>query len=183
MYDDFVDDVLTGDEAKDGKLINPKGPAFVALEADLTAYASKYGDYEYVAAAYYMIAGGYLYLADLYYNLECPPQMDEESCDLFMEYIYETFYPKADNAQAKAITRLEKIQELGVEWGVYNDWIAQAANMLNEIDPTTYPSEKMLIRGKLDSVIYQPVEAMEFSEITEEPEPELGTGEQQQEVE
>jgi TolA-binding protein len=143
QFELFSTGETTGDEASDGLLIKGKQDTLPAFIEEAKAYGESYGVFDSLALYRYLDGAASLYNADLIYSYDCPTNYTEEQCDAFMEIIYEQVYPLADTAQAYAIQRFLFVGELADKMGQHNIWVTKAADILNSLDPFTYPTEKL----------------------------------------
>lgn len=157
-YDAFILLQLTGEEAKDVPLLLDVVPARLSeLEDESNSFIAKYGDFDYSLASLYLVAAAYLYSADLIYNMDCPSNLSEEECDIYMEIVYSEFYPRADAIQEKAIARFDRLTQTAADRKQYNEWVTKSKETLNQLDPFNYPAQKVELPGGTDATIYPDV--------------------------
>ena len=158
-FDAFTAFELTGNEAKDiPVLVQEKPEELAAFEEYGAGFITKFPDFEYVTASYYLIAEAYQWYANTGLAIQCPESMSMEECDIFYEILDTEVFPLFYNVQDKAIARYERIIEFGKEKRQYSDWIEKAQEALNKVDPRTFPAVKREIRGGTDSSVFPEIQ-------------------------
>ena len=82
--------------------------------------------------------------------MEPPPEFDEELQWAYWDILEEQVFPKFYSFQSQSIDRFEKLIELGKTVQRHSDWITRTYEALNELEPSTYPAQKIEISGELD---------------------------------
>jgi hypothetical protein len=147
----YVADELTRDKDEDASLLASKETELLEFVTAAEQFAGTYASFQYVTAAKYLAADSISYFAQLGLSLEPPPEFDEELQWAYWDILEEQVFPKFYSFQAQAVDRFEKLIELGQTVQRHSDWITRTYETLNELEPSTYPAQKLEISGELDA--------------------------------
>jgi len=152
LFDDLVDEELTGNEDKDGKLLQDIKPKEIKdFEAQATGFASKFADFEYSSAALLLKAKAPLYLADLGLSIKCPEGFSEEECWAYDDILQERVFPEYYEVEEVGIGRLTALVDAARDQKRYSKYIDEALVELNKRRPADFPAAKDEIEGGTDS--------------------------------
>ena len=147
-FEDFADDKLTGNEDKDGALLNDQKPVELkAFEAKVDAFTSKYKDFEYNSGAFLLKARAALAYADLGLSIKCPKGMSEEDCWLYEDLLQEKVFPQFYGVEEVGIKRLNELLDAAKAQKRHSKFIDEAMGELNRRDPGKYPAVKRELTG------------------------------------
>lgn len=152
QFDDLVDEALTGNEDKDGKLLQETKPKEIkAFEAKAKQFVSKFADFEYSSAALLLQARAPLYLADLGLSIECPDGFSEEECWAYDDLLQEKVFPQYYEVEEVGISRLQELVNAARDQKRHSSYIDEALVELNKRRPADFPAAKDEIEGGTDS--------------------------------
>ncbi|MFT4626999.1 MAG: TolA-binding protein [Myxococcota bacterium] len=158
MFDDLVDDQLTGDEEKDGVLLDETKPAEIkALGSRADAFIAKYADFAYISAAYLLKAEALLYLADLGLSIKPPADWPDEQQFAYLDLLDEKVFPKYYGFEEQGIKRLVELVQFATRTKRHSRYIDDANAELNRRRPADYPALKREIVGKAVPVSPVPI--------------------------
>lgn len=155
-YDVLVKpDKLSGNDEKDMTLLADKEVALGAFRDDpeVMALATRFGDFEYTTAAFYLRARALLYYAELGFQLKPPPGLSEDEQFAFQEILDQQVFPKFYDLQEKAKSEYQQLIELAKDKKLWSEWVTKSQEELNNLDPFAFPVEKLEVRGAVDSSI------------------------------
>lgn len=146
-YDSLAKLTLTGNDAKDVKILDAAQARLVSLEEDVKAFVGKYQDFASNSRALYLQARGALALADLGLSIHCPAGMSEEDCWLFEDVLQENVFPKFYAVEEVGIQRLQELVAAATEKKRHSEAIDAAMAELNRRRPADFPAVKAEVEG------------------------------------
>ncbi len=152
IFDNLVDEQLTGNEDKDGKLLQETKPKEIKdFEGEAKRYVSKFADFEYSSAALLLQARAPLYLADLGLSIKCPKGFSEEECWAYDDLLQEKVFPQYYEVEEVGIGRLKELVDAARDQKRHSRFIDEALVELNKRRPADFPAAKKEIEGGTDS--------------------------------
>jgi hypothetical protein len=137
-------------------LLNTKKVALEDFVKRCANLYETYKDFEYTAAALYMMGEAYFAYADMIYNAPTPEGFTIEMEDLYFEALDEVRLPLEDEGRGRLETNLQTASDLK-QW---SEWHTKTLALLNEKYPTEFAKEKDEKRAVGDSSQVAPARAV-----------------------
>lgn len=172
QFADFADDELTGNDAKDAKLLNETKPAELKrVEDAVKDFVAKYQNFEYNSGALLLQAKAALYLADLGLSIRCPKKMSQEDCWLYEEVLEEKVFPQYYEVEEVGIRRLQELVDGARDKKRHSPFVDEAMAELNRRRPDQFPAVKRELEGGTDAAMPVDLKPMRFERVQQPPAP------------
>ena len=148
LFADLTDEILSGDEEKDGVLLEETKPEEIrTFGARADAFINKYADFDYISAAYLLKARALLYLADLGLSIKPPDWMTEEQQFAYFDLLDEQVFPKFYDYEDQGLQRMSDLVDFAKRNKRHSSYIDDASIELNRRRPSEYPAFKQELVG------------------------------------
>jgi len=168
-YEEVIKDELSGNEERDGTLLNDTKPLEVKeFENHTKTFAAKYKNFEYTTAALFYQGKAVLYLGDLGLSIQCPKGFGEEECWAFEDILMEKVFPQYEAVIDVGVQKLSELVDAAVKQKQHSEWIDRAYQELNARKPLEYPDQKEEFLGEPDPRIPTKIKSLRM-DAPEEP--------------
>ena len=111
---------------------------FVAALEKKYADVLGFGHGDYGIAALYRIGQVYEHLAETILGTQCPRQLNEDQCMIYLAALQEKAFP----LEEKAIEAFDKAIAKAYQLGLYNDWLLAAQGAMHRYEPQRFPEQR-----------------------------------------
>lgn len=144
---------LSRNEAKDTKLLLDELPAEIkAFDQAATTYVEKYLSFEWTTAAAYLQGAARQAYAKLGFGVEPPDGLSEDEQAAYWELLEETLFPQMRGVEAQAVEFFQRVLSLAAAQKRTSRWVDEARSGMATIDPTTYPTPKEPLLGRIQAI-------------------------------
>lgn len=151
--------VFTGDQEKDGPIIEEKAAWNVRVAEALDAIVLNYPDFLWQSAALYYKGLSFLRHAQSWEAAPIPPEVEADQY-LFDAYV-SALQQQAEPLKAKAAETFKAVLDAAAQKKRGNEWVDKAQSELNRVDPNLYPIFKKERSAVISSDALLPPPAIE----------------------